>query len=74
MRLFLLVVVSFIIILTIYRRIIEPFREGLSGNLKSHNRPPQPNRRSQGWMPGKKKAQKKIELDNIEEADYTEIK
>ena len=73
MRLFLLVAVSFVIILTIYRRIIEPFREGLHGNLKSHNRASQPKRKPQGWMSSTKKEEKKIELNNVEEADFTEI-
>ncbi len=75
MKVFLLVIISFIIILTIFRRIIEPFKEGLSGNLKSYNRPPQPKAKPKpsGWVANAKKEKNVIDTKNIEDADFKEI-
>lgn len=64
MRLFFWFLVSFILILTIYRRIIEPFLEGLRGNRKPYN---------ETKVHGRRKRKNLIDRSQMEEADFTDI-
>lgn len=64
MRLFFWFLVSFILILTIYRRIIEPFLEGLRGERKSYN---------EHRVRGRRKRKTLVDRSTIEEADFEDI-
>ena len=56
--------VAFILILTIYRRVIEPFLEGYRNKHKSYNEP----------LRAKRKRKSLIDRSAVEDADFEDLK
>lgn len=71
MRLLLEVVVVFFALLTIYRRLIEPFIEGLKGKTKSYNRTDAGQKTRFG---SQKKNIQHVDPKEIQDAEFEEIK
>ena len=71
MRLFLELAVVFFVFLTIYRRLIEPFIEGLKGTTKPYNRPDAGAKTRYG---SQKKNVKHVDPKEIQDAEFEEIK
>ena len=65
MRLVFWFIVSFVLILTIYRRIIEPFLEGYRNSRKPYNEP---------RIRTKRKRKSLVDRSSVEDADFTELK
>lgn len=71
MRLLLEAVVVFFALLTIYRRLIEPFIEGLKGETKPYNKT------DAGWRTrfgSQRKKVKHVDPKEIQDAEFEEIK
>ena len=72
MRIILELFALFFVVLTVYRRIIEPFLEGISGNRKPYNQQEaEPNVRTTAKN---RKAVKPIDPNEIRDAEFEEIK
>jgi hypothetical protein len=71
MRLFLLIVVSFVILLTIFRRLVEPFLEGYRGIRKQYNTPGPNKRKAQEFS--SPPASGNLDKANAEDAEFKEI-
>ena len=69
MRLFLELAVVFFVLLTIYRRLIEPFIEGLKGTTKPYNRSDAGQK-----FTSQKKTVKPVDPKEIQDAEFEEIK
>lgn len=69
MRLFLELAVVFFALLTIYRRLIEPFIEGLKARTKPYNRSDAGQK-----FTSKKKTVKHVDPKEIQDAEFEEIK
>ena len=65
MRMVFWFMVAFILILTIYRRIIEPFLEGYRNKRKPYNEPS---------IRAKRKRKSLIDRSSVEDADFEDLK
>ena len=73
MRLFLELLVVFFTLLTIYRRLIEPFIEGLKGVRKPYNRPEAQQAKKFRHSSAQNKV-KPVDPMEIQDAEFEEIK
>jgi hypothetical protein len=64
MRMVFWFMVAFILILTIYRRVIEPFLEGYRNKNKPYNEP----------IRAKRKRKSLIDRSSVEDADFKDLK
>jgi len=73
MRLFLELAAVFFALLTIYRRLIEPFLEGLKGRRKPYNQPDS-GQSTRFHSSSPKKNIKTVDPKEIQDAEFEEIK
>ena len=64
MRMVFWIMISVVLIVTIYRRIIEPFLEGYRNTRKPYNAP----------LRTKRKRKSLVDRSSVEDADFTDLK
>jgi hypothetical protein len=72
-RLFLELIAVFFALLTVYRRIIEPFKEGLRGRKQPYNEA-NAGQKVKFQSSGKRREMKIIDPKEIKDAEFEEIK